>query len=138
MGSHRFIHSLYFGQVRVIRKPLAGWMHFILFWGFIVLFIAAGVDAAHANIGWPHMVGNLYIGEHLIVNVFGFLALIGIIVLAYIRYVQKPERLNDTKASDAWILLLVFTILLSGYVIEGLRIAVQIKMTPFLTLPPYG
>jgi hypothetical protein len=55
--------------------------------------------------------------------------MIGIMVLAYIRYIQKPDRLNDTKASDGWIILLIFTILLTGYFIEGLRIAAQIQLS---------
>jgi Fe-S oxidoreductase/nitrate reductase gamma subunit len=118
-----------FAQARVIRKPLAGWMHFFLFWGFLLLFMAAGIDAMHNMIGWPHLAGNTYIGMSWIVDVFGFLALIGIIVLAVIRYVQKPDRLNDSQASDGWIILLIFTILLTGYFIEGLRIAAQIQMS---------
>lgn len=126
-----------FGQARVIRKPLAGWMHFFLFWGFALLAVAAGLDAAHFWIGWPHLIGGLYIGMSWIVDVFGFLALIGVIVLAYIRYIQKPDRLNDTKAMDAWMLVLIFAILFTGYVIEGARIAAQIQMTPFMEQVPY-
>ncbi|MGR6836251.1 heterodisulfide reductase-related iron-sulfur binding cluster [Syntrophomonas erecta] len=116
-------------QARIIRKPLAGWMHFFLFWGFVVLFIAAGVDASHYWLGFPHIEGASYIGFSWLVDVFGLLATIGIIVLAIVRYLQKPDRLNDTKASDGWIILLVFVILVTGFVIEGLRIAAQITMS---------
>lgn len=118
-----------FLQARVVRKPLAGWMHFFLFWGFFLLFMAAGLDAAHNAIGWPHLEGATYIGMSWIVDVFGFLGMIGIIVLAYIRYIQKPERLNDTNAADGWMLLLVFVILLTGYFIEGIRIAAQVQLS---------
>lgn len=118
-----------FLQMRVIKKPFAGWMHLLLFWGFLLLFLAAGVDAAHNAIKWPHLEGMTYIGMSWIVDVLGFLALLGIIVLAVIRYVQKPDRLNDTKASDGWIILLVFAILLTGFVIEGARIAAQIQLS---------
>lgn len=116
-------------QARIIRKPLAGWMHFFLFWGFVVLFMAAGVDASHYWLGFPHIEGASYIGFSWLVDVFGLLAMIGIIVLAIVRYLQKPDRLNDTKASDGWIILLVFVILVTGFVIEGLRIAAQITMS---------
>ncbi len=126
-----------FGQARVIRKPLPGWMHFFLFWGFVFLALAAGIDAAHHWIHWPHLAGTNYIVMSWIVDVTGFLAMIGIIVLAYIRYIQKPDRLNDTKASDGWIILLVFTILFTGFVIEGARIAAQIQQTPFMEQVPY-
>lgn len=118
-----------FAQARIIRKPLAGWMHAFLFWGFLVLALAAGVDAAHFWIHWPPIEGTTYIGFSWVVDVLGFLALIGIIVLAVVRYVQKPERLNDTKSSDGWIILLVFGILLTGFFIEGLRIQAQTIMS---------
>ncbi len=116
-------------QTRVVRKPLAGWMHFFLFWGFFLLFMAAGLDAMHNAIKWPHLEGLIYISMSWIVDVFGFLAIIGVAVLAYIRYIQKPERLNDTKSADAWMLLLIFVILLTGYFIEGLRIAAQVQLS---------
>ena len=87
-----------FAQLRVIRKPLPGWMHFFVFWGFLFLALAAGIDAAHHWIGWPHLEGGLYIGMSWIVDVFGFLALIGVIVLAFIRYVEKPDRLKIGRA----------------------------------------
>ncbi|MGI6453455.1 MAG: heterodisulfide reductase-related iron-sulfur binding cluster [Syntrophomonadaceae bacterium] len=118
-----------FLQSRVVKKPIAGFMHALLFWGFLVLALAAGVDAAHHWIKWPPLEGNLYIGFSFVVDVLGFLAIIGIVILAVIRYIQKPARLNDSKASDGWVILLIFTILFTGYIIEGLRIAAQIKMS---------
>ncbi|PKM76800.1 MAG: FeS-binding protein [Firmicutes bacterium HGW-Firmicutes-15] len=126
-----------FAQAKVIKKPLAGWMHFFLFWGFFILAMAAGVDAVHNAIKWPKLQGLSYIGMSWVVDVTGFLALIGVLVLVYIRYVQKPDRLNDTKSADGWLLLLIFVILLTGYVIEGARIAAQIAQTPFLEQVPY-
>lgn len=126
-----------FAQARVIRKPLAGWMHFFMFWGFVFLAMAAGIDAAHHWIGWPHLEAGLYIGMSWIVDVTGFLAMVGILVLAYIRYIQKPDRLNDTKSSDGWIILLLFGILFTGFIIEGARIAAQIKLSPVSVTVPY-
>ncbi len=126
-----------FAQAKVIKKPLAGWMHFFLFWGFLLLFIAAGVDAMHNAIHWPHLEGSTYIGMSFIVDVFGFLALIGVAVLAVVRYVQKPDRLNDTKTADGWVILLIFAILLTGFFIEGLRIAAQIIQSTTLAQIAY-
>ncbi|NLB88760.1 MAG: 4Fe-4S dicluster domain-containing protein [Syntrophomonadaceae bacterium] len=118
-----------FAQRRVIRKPLAGWMHFILFWGFIFLFAATGAFASWDKTGFPPLTGAFYVYFSSIVDIFGFLAIIGVIALAIIRYVSKPDRLNDTKPLDGWILLLVGAILLTGYFLEGLRIAGQIKLS---------
>ncbi|MGI6413929.1 MAG: heterodisulfide reductase-related iron-sulfur binding cluster [Syntrophomonadaceae bacterium] len=126
-----------FAQAKVIKKPLAGWMHLFLFWGFLVLFIAAGVDASHHWLGFPPIEGTSYIVFSWVVDVIGFLALIGIVVLAVVRYIQKPQRLSDTKSSDGWMILLIFVILLTGYVIEGLRIAAQIQMSTTMTQIAY-
>lgn len=117
-----------FAQAKVIKNPLAGWMHFFLFWGFVVLFVAAGVDAVHNAIHWPKLEGGVYIGFSFIVDTIGFLAMLGIVVMGIVRYVQKPDRLSDSKSSDGWIIVLIFTILFTGFIIEGLRIAAQIKM----------
>ncbi|MBO8159497.1 heterodisulfide reductase-related iron-sulfur binding cluster [Thermosyntropha sp.] len=119
-----------FLQLRLFKKPTPGTMHAFLFWGFLILFLAAGVDASHHWLGFPHIEGSSYISFSAFVDIFGLLALIGIIVLAVIRYGQKPDRLNDNKGSDGWIILLVFAILLTGYFIEGLRIMAQIKWEP--------
>ncbi len=126
-----------FLQSRVVRKPLAGFMHAFLFWGFLVLFIAAGVDAAHYWIHWPPVEGYAYVAFSCVVDIMGFLSLLGIMVLAYIRYIKKPDRLNDTNSMDGWMILLIFTILLTGYFIEGLRIISQIKMSPLLDAISY-
>lgn len=126
-----------FAQARVIRKPLSGIMHFLLFWGFVVLFMAAGIDASHFWLGFPHIEGNAYIGFSAVVDILGGLAILGIIIMAIVRYIQKPDRLNDTKTSDAWIILLIFVILLTGYVIEGLRIAAQIDMSTTMSQIAY-
>jgi len=126
-----------FAQAKVIKKPLAGWTHAFLFWGFLVLFAAAGIDASHNFLNWPHLEGTNYILMSWIVDVLGFLALIAIVVLAIVRYVQKPERLNDTKYSDGLLILLIFGILFTGYIIEGARIAAQIKLSTTMSQIAY-
>ncbi|MGE5453799.1 MAG: 4Fe-4S dicluster domain-containing protein, partial [Methylocystaceae bacterium] len=117
-----------FGQGKVLRKPFAGSMHFLLFWGFIVLFIATASFASWDKIKFPPLTGNFYIYFSMFVDIMGFLALIGILALAYIRYIQKPDRLWDTKPLDGWVLVLILTILFTGYVIEALRVAAQIDL----------
>lgn len=116
------------GQARVIEKPLAGWMHLFLFWGFIVLLIATASFALWNITGFPPLTGDIYIYFSWFVDIMGFLAMAGIAVLAFIRYILKPDRLNDTKPLDGWILALIFAILFTGYIIEGLRVAAQIGL----------
>ena len=55
-------------------------------------------------------------------NLFGLIALLAILVAAYRRYIQRPDRL-DNKPDDAITLVLLFAILVTGFVIQGVRIA---------------
>lgn len=125
------------GQRQLIRKPVAGWMHLLLFWGFVALFLATAAWSAWSKINFPPMVGNIYIVASSITDVLGFLAIVGILALAIIRYVVRSDRLNDTRALDGWILLLIFAILFTGYVIEGARIAAQIQLSATLAQIDY-
>ncbi len=121
-----------FAQRQVIRKPVVGWNHLFLFWGFLILFLATAAWGAWSKINFPPMVGDIYIVSSAIADIAGLLAMIGVLILAINRYLVKPDRLNDTRPLDGWILLLIFVILFTGYVIEGARIAAQINMSPLL------
>lgn len=124
-----------FGHKRIIRETAPGFMHFFLFWGFVILAMAAGIDALHSAPGLSvigHLLGlkvegTFYIGFSAFVDLMGFLATIGILYLMFRRYVLKPARL-DNQPDDAYALLLVAIILITGFVIEGLRIAAQIQI----------
>ncbi len=122
-----------FVQRQVIRKPVVGVNHFFLFWGFVVLFLATIAWGAWSKINFPPMIGGNYVVASAIADIFGLLATIGVIILAANRYLVKPDRLNDTRPLDGWILLLIFAILVTGYIIEGARIAAQINMSPLLS-----
>ena len=122
-----------FAQKQVIRKPVVGFNHLFLFWGFIFLFLATIAWGAWSKINFPPMVGDIYVISSAVVDIFGLLAAIGVVILAVNRYLVKPDRLNDTRPLDGWILLLIFAILVTGYIIEGARIAAQINMSPLLS-----
>lgn len=135
----RFINFMVntFTQRLVLRKPVAGVAHFFLFWGFFVLLIATASFAAWDKIGFPRLVGNFYVNFSAFIDIMGFLALIAVIVLAVIRYIQRPGRLNDTKPLDGWILFLIGAILFTGYIVEGLRIAAQIQLSATISQIAY-
>ena len=68
-------------------------MHLIIFWGFVILLLAAAIDAVTHYIN-RHITGTPYLWFSLIVDIGGLLVLIGIIMAAYRRYIWKPKRLN--------------------------------------------
>ncbi|MBM3958780.1 MAG: (Fe-S)-binding protein [SAR202 cluster bacterium] len=103
-----------------------GLMHFAIFWGFLVLLIATTLSALEFNaeryLGWtlPTVAYRLQAG--FVWDVFGgLLATVGVGMAAFRRYVLRPTRLN-TFLDNGFMLALLGLLLLSGFVLEGLRI----------------
>lgn len=111
-------------QISIWRDPLAGAMHAMIFWGFITLLIATTVVAIHDDFDIPIMQGNFYLYfQSLFVDILGGLAVVGTAIAATRRWVTKPGKLVFTDEAS-WILVAIFVILISGYLLEGWRIAV--------------
>lgn len=106
---------------RFLREPYPGIMHFLILWGFIIMLLGSAVDAVTHHIG-RDVVGGAYLWFSLILDIAGVMMLVGIIMAAYRRYIQKPERLN-TVLDDGVVISLLVLIILTGYAIEGLRLA---------------
>ncbi|KLU65196.1 lactate utilization protein A [Desulfosporosinus acididurans] len=111
-----------FGHKRILKDSYPGIMHFCIFWGFVFLAFATAMITLQADFGLHIFHGWLYLFIKLTANLFGLLAILGIITAAFRRYIQRPDRL-DNKTDDAITLALIFAILLTGFVIEGVRIA---------------
>ncbi|WP_206810331.1 heterodisulfide reductase-related iron-sulfur binding cluster [Paradesulfitobacterium ferrireducens] len=113
-----------FGHKRILKDAYPGIMHFAIFWGFVFLFIATAIITLQADFKLPVFQGGVYLFVKFTSNLFGLLALIGIVVAAFRRYVQRPNRL-DNKPDDAIMLLLLFVLLFTGFLIEGARMAAK-------------
>lgn len=114
-----------FLQKQLFKKPIIGFMHSLLFWGFLYLFLMTGWIAVNDKIGFPPFDGNWYIILSMMADFFGMLAIIGISFLGINRYIIKPKRLNDTRPSDGWVILMILVILITGFLLEGERIGIQ-------------
>lgn len=114
---------------RFLRDLYPGMMHLIIFWGFVILLLAAAIDAVthYTN---RHIIGAPYLWFSLIVDIGGLLVLIGIIMAACRRYIWKPKGLN-TILDDGIVMALIAVILITGYMVEGLRqAATEINIHP--------
>ncbi len=125
----RIVSFLLFGlgHKRILKEPYPGIMHLFLFWGFLVLFIGTVLifvqeDFTKLLFDKIFISGNFYLVFSFLLDLFGLLAIIGVLLALFRRYVLKPERL-DNKFEDALVLILLFFILLTGFSNEGLRIA---------------
>lgn len=111
-----------FGHKRILRERYPGIMHFLIFTGFMVLFIGTMAVGGHDKLGLLIFQGQSYLVLSLMLDIFGFFAIIGILMAVYRRYVMKPEGL-DNKPEDLLCLILILSILVTGFFLEGLRIA---------------
>ncbi|MCF8054069.1 MAG: 4Fe-4S dicluster domain-containing protein [Deltaproteobacteria bacterium] len=125
-----------FFQVKTFSDPYAGIMHALIFFGFFVLIFGAAFDATEFHIAEPLGVaflrGWVYILFSFTMDLFGFLVLAGVLMALYRRYVIKPDRLGfrgkmDNRPDDLWALLFILCIIVTGFVIEALRIHVTLQ-----------
>ncbi|MYB20620.1 MAG: 4Fe-4S dicluster domain-containing protein [Holophagales bacterium] len=112
------------GQGRTIKRRYAGVFHTLVYTGFIVLFLATTVVAIHHDTPLHIMKGHFYlIFQSLIVDIFGLFVLVGVALAAIRRWISKPKLLVYTDEAS-WILVTIFVMALTGFMIEGWRIAV--------------
>src|SRR5713226_1709464 len=81
------------------RHPLAGLGHLLIFYGFVVLFIGTVIlafndDFTRLFFGYDFWHGAFYLGYSLFLDVFGAALVVGLVVLAIIRWGQRPFRLD--------------------------------------------
>jgi Fe-S oxidoreductase/nitrate reductase gamma subunit len=115
------------GHKRILKEPYPGIMHLFLFWGFLVLFIGTVLiffqeDFTKLFFDKTFIFGNFYLLFSFLLDLFGLLAIIGVLLALLRRYVQAPKRL-DNKFEDALSLVALLLILITGFTNEGLRIA---------------
>lgn len=108
---------------RILRDRYPGLMHFLIFWGFVLLVFATTIVALQADFGLNLFHGGLYLFIKITANLFGVFAVLGLIMAIWRRYVTRPDRLENTR-DDALMLGLLFLILVTGFLIEGVRMAV--------------
>jgi Fe-S oxidoreductase len=110
-------------QLRTWRKAYPGSFHAMIFWGFVVLFIATVVVMIDYDFHIPIMRGRFYLYfQSLFVDICGALAIVGIAMAAVRRWIARPKQLVYTTEASA-ILAVIFVILTSGFLVEGWRIA---------------
>src|SRR5262249_2838785 len=86
-----------FGQQRTLREQYARIFHAFIFFGFIILTIATTVVMIQHDFGVPLMRGWFYlIFQSLIVDLFGALALLGVVIALWRRWRLKPKKLVYT------------------------------------------
>jgi len=111
------------------RELYAGLAHFLIFAGCIVFLIGSFLDFI-SHYFFHFLQGSLYLWYSVVVDSFGILVIIGVILALVRRYALRPDRL-DNQRDDLVVLLLILAIVVTGFIVEGLRIAAtELKVTP--------
>lgn len=111
-----------------IRETKAGRMHAILVFGFFLLFLGTAAatldwDVGHYVFGEQFLKGGVYLAYKLILDVAGVAVLAALGFGAWRRWFTDSDLPRDRRFVCAYASLAF--IVLTGYVIEGLRLAVQ-------------
>lgn len=110
-------------QRGVNREPGPRGFHSLIFWGFNVLLLTTTVVAIDYDLHIPIYRGNFYLALTVLSDLFGFGVLLGVLMAFRRRYVAKPDLIHRTRA-DGWMLGGIAALIVQGFVLEGIRIAV--------------
>ena len=127
-------------QKRIIRKPLGSWLHFWIFWGFVFLFFGTCLavldwDIGKLVFGKQFLAGNVYYFYKFILDIAGVVCLIGLGMAFYRRFIKQGKQ-YEKSVRFLWILGSLAVIILTGYIVEALRLAAE--NPPYASCSPVG
>ncbi|MGH8925808.1 MAG: heterodisulfide reductase-related iron-sulfur binding cluster [Acidimicrobiia bacterium] len=112
----------------LLRDRAAGLMHSMIYFGFLILFagtVTLEIDHLLPN-NLKFLEGGVYLGYSLILDLTSLIFLGGLAWAFFRRYVQRPWRLRSkTKPEDAWNLLTLAALGITGLTTEAARIALS-------------
>ncbi len=103
------------------REFYPGISHFLIAIGSALLLIGTALDIISHYV-YDFLINGMYFFHSLFTDIGGIMALIGVVMVLIRRYGQKPERL-DNKTEDLMALMAIILIVVTGFVLEGLRVA---------------
>lgn len=123
----RFKNFLFIGigQTKILREPLAGGMHALIFWGFIIITVGTGeflISGLFPGFSYeailPAPLYSLYL---LSQEGFAVIVLAAVSVLLYRRIVVKPRRLqgDNVHSGDAIFILSMIATLMISLILYG-------------------
>lgn len=129
-------------QRQILRVRGPGAAHALFFWGFVLLLIGTTLVLIQADLTAPlfgirFLTGPFYLLFSLTLDLAGLVAIGMLCGLLVRRYLVRPPGLEN-KPDDVIIHALLLTVLVTGFVIEGARMAVTEMGTPLAPWSPVG
>ncbi|MDH3253135.1 MAG: heterodisulfide reductase-related iron-sulfur binding cluster, partial [Ignavibacteria bacterium] len=124
----RKVLEIAFGQSKLLREPLAGVLHFLIFWGFVILLLAVIESIGEGLVpGFSFaFLGPLYPPLVVLTDLAGALVVISVIISLYRRLFAPPQRLRvsgHSKWDAVLILLLILVVMITMFGQNSARIA---------------
>ena len=116
----------------LLRDPAAGAMHSMIYFGFIVLFVATIVLEIDHQLpeSMKFLYGGTYQGYSATADAAGVVFTVGIVWALARRYLQRPYRIRIKSKPEHLVILLVFLVIaVTGFLAEGFRIALAGRPT---------
>ena len=120
-------------RVRGVKFP--GLFHSLIFYAFAVLVVTTAVVALDYDFGTSLFRGWIYVALTVAAELAGVLILVGVGMATWRRYVRRPATLPSDRG-DLWPLALIAGMVVTGFLVEGLRIATA--GDPWAGLTPVG
>jgi len=123
----RRVLSFVFGQRRLLDDWFSGAAHFLIFWGFLIIafgtinFFGKGF-AAGFHI--PLLYDTLRTPFLYLLDLFSFLVIIGVLAVAFKRFIIRPKRLSQSPGA-AVILILILGLMVFDLLSDGYNMAAQ-------------
>ena len=116
------------GQTKVRERRLPAVLHLPLFYGTVLLFIGTVIVLVNEDVlrwfGDFRISGLFYVVFEFVLDLAGLALVLGVSVALWRRLVRRPEHLTPRLSTNLVLLGLLF-MGLSGFVLEGYRIAAQ-------------
>jgi len=107
-------------QTKILREPVAGFIHVMIFWGFL-LFLFAVLESIIQGFYSPfslEFLGPMFSVITLVQDIFGVFVLIAVLWALHRRFVAKVPRLDvgsEGNIDAALILLMIFGVVISMF-----------------------
>ncbi|MBH47137.1 MAG: hypothetical protein CME71_03100, partial [Halobacteriovorax sp.] len=122
LNRKNFFETLFFTG-KVTRKPNVGIFHSLIYYGFVILWIATDLVAIHADTPFQIYKGWTYIIISFLADIAGLAILAGLALAFYRRYARKPDSLSATNPNREYFMYgMLAALVIIGYLLEGLRI----------------
>ena len=136
------VMKLGLGQQKMFKDPLAGVMHFCIFWGFVT--VSLGTAETVLNGFFPSITFESILGDGAFFRVFllsqdlgNFMVFCAILLAYYRRFIIKPKRLvslqKAAKIDAVVVLTFIFCLVTTALLSMGAR--VQMGDLPASVLP---